>query len=281
MLSYLHSYHAGNFADVVKHVTLVGLLQAILRKDTPCYVHDSHAGRGLYHFSSRESLQGREFENGIGRLWQVQQAPELIQQYLALVQRYNTKPGELLHYPGSPAIAQAMLRQTDRLLLTELHPMEYERLVKQFSPDRRIRIDQQDAYQGLKAFLPPAERRGLVLIDPAYERKDEYEHVITGLIQAHKRWANGIYVIWYPVMSRALQARFIEACKAADIPKMLHAEFMTKAFSYSLDFVGCGVVIVNPPWKLDKTLEENLDWLLPVLQQGPGARTRVQWIVPE
>jgi 23S rRNA (adenine2030-N6)-methyltransferase len=279
MLSYRHSYHAGNFADVVKHVVLVALLRAITRK--PCYVHDTHAGRGVYALDSAEALHGREFEDGIGRIWQSEEAPQVILDYLEVLREWNPGLATPRYYPGSPAIAQSLLRRQDRLLLTELHPQDHEALVTQFQSDKRIHVHKQDAYQGLKAFLPPAEKRGLVLIDPPFERKDEYDRVVAGLQTAYTRWANGVYAIWYPLMSRGLQTRFLQACTATGIRKMLHCEFRIAEFSPAKQFVGCGVLIVNPPWQLDAILETCLQWLCAPLQQHSEAVASVSWLVPE
>lgn len=281
MLSYRHSYHAGNFADVVKHVVLVALLQAITRKSTPCYVQDTHAGCGLYALDSDEALRSRESEDGIGRIWQSQNAPLVIQQYLEILREFNPGLSSPRYYPGSPAIAQSLLRKQDRLLLTELHPQEHDALVRQFHDDRRIHIHKQDAYQGLKAFLPPKEKRGLVLIDPPYERKDEYEYVVSGLKTAYSRWPQGIYAIWYPIMSRSLQSRFLQACEVTGIRKMLHAEFLISPYTSEKQFIGCGMILVNAPWKLDDTISNCLEWLRLPLQQRVEPTMTVSWLVPE
>lgn len=281
MLSYRHSYHAGNFADVVKHVVLVALLQALTRKPAPCYVQDTHAGRGVYALDSAEALHGREFDDGIGRIWQRQDAPPMIQQYLEVVREWNPGIPTPRYYPGSPAIAQALLRRQDRLLLTELHPQDHDELLREFHGDKRIQVHKQDAYQGLKAFLPPTEKRGLVLIDPPYERKDEYERVVAGLKSTYPRWSHGVYAIWYPIMSRGLQTRFLDACIATGIRKMLHAEFLIAPFTQDRHFVGCGVVLVNPPWQVDSTIDACLHWLREPLQQRAEAIAQLTWLVPE
>lgn len=281
MLSYRHSYHAGNFADVVKHVVLVALVQAITRKPTACYFHDTHAGCGVYALDSVEALRGREFADGIGRIWQEQEAPSIIQAYLEVVREWNPGLPAPRFYPGSPAIAQALLRRQDRLLLTELHPQDHAQLAEQFRHDKRIHIHKQDAYQGLKAYLPPPEKRGLVLIDPPYERKDEYARVVAGLQTAYARWRNGVYAIWYPLMAPGLQTRFLETLVATGIRKQLHAEFRVSPWTSDKKFIGCGVIVVNPPWQLDVTAEAALQWLGSPLQQHSEVHTQVSWLVPE
>lgn len=281
MLGYQHCYHAGNFADVVKHVVLTALMQAMQRKDTPMYIQDTHAGRGLYRLDSKESQQAREFENGIGRINSETQTPAAVHRYLDIVHSFNAG-NSLNRYPGSPAIIRSMLRDDDRLILTELHPAEYPALAELFENDRRIKVHKQDAYQGLKSFLPPTQRRGLVLIDPPYERKDEYDRVVEGLKLASRRWGHGVYAIWYPVMSISLQKQFLDSLKQTGIRKMLHAGFMIEPFSrIGKKFVGCGVVLVNAPWQLDTELDQCLSWLGKKLAIGTAARYTIDWLVPE
>lgn len=281
MLHYRHSYHAGNFADVIKHVALVALLQNITRKPEPCYVYDSHAGCGIYDLDSAEALRTKEFGDGIGRIWSRQDAPPVIERYLDLVRERN--PGLLSprYYPGSPAIAQALLRRQDRLLLTDLHPRDHADLVRQFRQDKRIQIYNRDAYQGLRTFLPPAETHGLVLIDPPYEHEDEYRQVLSGLKAGHARWQQGLFAIWYPIMSQDLQTRFLEGCAGTGVRKQLHAEFQIAPFTANRQFLGCGLILVNPPEQLVVTLETCLHWLRVPLQQVCEPSIRVSWLVGE
>lgn len=281
MLSYRHLYHAGNFADVVKHVVLVALLRAITQKSTPCYVHDAHAGAGKYDLSSHEAMRCQEAEAGISRVWQYPEPPAVVEDYLEVVREMNPGLSRPRYYPGSPAIARSLLRQHDRLLLTELHPQDHAELVRQFRVDKRIAIHKQDAYQGLNAFLPPAEKRGMVLIDPPYERKDEYDRVVAGLKTAYSRWRQGIYAMWYPIMSRSLQSHFLNACIASGIHKQLHVEFRVAEYSQQRQFIGCGLVLVNPPWQIENTLESCLQWLCGPLHQEQVPVVSVDWLVPE
>jgi 23S rRNA (adenine2030-N6)-methyltransferase len=281
MLSYRHSFHAGNFADVVKHVVLVALLQALLRKATPLYVQDTHAGRGMYDLDSEEARQTGESADGIGRIWQCREAPTAVQQYLEVLRECNPGLPAPKYYPGSPVIAQALLRRQDRLLLTELHPQDHAQLVRQFHDDKRVHVHKQDAYQGLKAFLPPTEKRGLILIDPPYERKDEYTRVVTALQSAYARWRQGVFAIWYPIMSRGLQNRFLQEIAASDIRKILHSEFRIAPFAAERQFVGCGMLLVNPPWQIETALTACLEWLRSPLQQGSPVSVQTGWLVPE
>src|SRR5512138_1370356 len=200
MFGYRHLFHAGNFADVTKHVILVALLEALQRKETPFAILDTHGGIGRYALDSAEAQKNREFADGIGRLWKRGDAPESVARYLALVKRFNGA-GELHLYPGSPRIARDFLRAQDRLVVTELNPHDHATLKDEFAGDGQVSVHLQDAYQGLKAFLPPREKRGMVLIDPAFELRDEYERLVQGVTQAWKRWPTGIYAIWYPIQS--------------------------------------------------------------------------------
>ncbi|MBI5041637.1 MAG: 23S rRNA (adenine(2030)-N(6))-methyltransferase RlmJ, partial [Gammaproteobacteria bacterium] len=224
MLSYRHIYHAGNFADVFKHVVLVQLLRALARKDAPFCVLDTHAGIGRYDLGADEAQKNREFTNGVSRLLGCADMPEAVNDYLALVRAENADADTLTYYPGSPCLIRALLRPQDRLVLSELHKADHAQLKQLFAGDTQVAVHLQDAYQGLKAFLPPKEKRGLVLIDPPYERKDEYERVVVGLQMAHARWPTGVYAIWYPIMSRSLAQRFHTLVEATGIRKILRAE---------------------------------------------------------
>lgn len=317
MLSYRHAFHAGNFADVTKHVVTVAVVAAIQRKDNPCYFHDTHAGAGAYEFVAPEALKNREFDQGIGRILTYSDAtspPPVVARYLMLVQQFNswvsgnsfsesrnswvsnnsgssnlgdndtvsgTTRDAITRYPGSPALLRAMLRPQDRLLLTELHPTDHTALAARFRGDRQVQVHKQDAYQGLKAFLPPPERRGMVLIDPAYERKDEYARVVRGLQTAYARWRQGVYLIWYPLLAVDQRDRFHQDVRATGIPKILCAELTVAALGRQLHFAGSGMLIVNPPWKLDEELAEALPWLAKQLRQGPCCDHHLDWLVPE
>lgn len=281
MPAYRHIDHAGNFADVVKHVVLVVLLDALTRRSTPVYFHDSHAGAGLYVLDSRETGHKREYESGIGRLWHNSNTPQPVKQYLEIVRQYNKDQREVRVYPGSPAIIQTLMREQDRLLLTELHKQEHEALLQQFRDDKRIQVHNQDAYLGLKAFLPPLESRGLVLIDPPYERQEEYQQVIAALADCHRCWSDGVYAVWYPILTRDLQARFLDACRDTGIRKVLNAEFYLAPTGDGRHMAGCGVLLVNPPWQIEISLSECLLWLgIPLRREG-NTRSKLSWLVPE
>jgi 23S rRNA (adenine2030-N6)-methyltransferase len=278
-LNYRHAFHAGNFADVFKHIVLTLLLTSLHRKDTPfCYL-DTHAGAGRYDLNSEAAQKTGEYRDGIRRLWDMNPLPELAD-YLAAVRASNAD-GTLHYYPGSPAIARFFLRPNDRMVLLELQADECTLLQARFAGDRQVVVQRQDGYAGLKAYLPPKEKRGLVLIDPPYESDREYEQVAEGLKVAHDRWSSGIYALWYPIKTRPPIERFHRALAASGIRKMLLAEFAPYPEDSSFRLNGCGMVVVNPPWKLEQTLRRLLPELLGVLRQHPAARTSLSWLVPE
>ena len=281
MLSYRHIYHAGNFADVFKHVVLLQILRALRCKETPFFVLDTHAGIGRYELARAEAQKNREFDTGVMRLLDCENPPEAVADYLAQIRALNSVGHELTTYPGSPYLIRALLRSQDRLVLSELHPADVIELKRVFAGDKQVAVHQQDAYQGLKAYLPPAERRGLVLIDPPYERKDEYERVADSLEMAYQRWPTGTYAIWYPSLSRSLVTRFHQAIAATGIRKILCAELCIDADTDRTAFVGSGLLIVNPPWQLQEELSAQLPWLWRCLAPAGQGRQTVEWLVPE
>ncbi|MFA7592533.1 MAG: 23S rRNA (adenine(2030)-N(6))-methyltransferase RlmJ [Thiohalobacteraceae bacterium] len=281
MLSYRHIYHAGNFADVFKHVVLVELLRTLRRKVTPFCVLDTHAGLGRYDLTSAEAQKNREFADGLLRVMACPDPPDTVAQYLALVRAENDGAEVPSRYPGSPRLIRALLRSGDRLLLSELQPADHARLRALFAGDAQVAVHLQDAYQGLKALLPPPERRGLVLIDPPYERKDEYARVVAALTMAHARWPTGIYAIWYPILSRSLTGRFHTAVVATGIRRILCAELRIAPDTARGDFVGSGLLIINPPWPLQDHLVPPLDWLRRCLEHDRQGGQRLDWLVPE
>ncbi len=280
MFGYRHNFHAGNYADVVKHVALISLLQALQQKPKPFYLQDSHGGIGMYDLMSDEAQKNGEYLSGISRLWQAQNPPVAVQKYLEIVRSFNSN-GELRHYPGSPRLGRALLRTNDRMVITELNKVDCETLKSELKGDRQVLVQLQDGYQGIKAYLPPAERRGLVLIDPAYERKDEYERLIRGLQKGYQRWPTGIYAIWYPLMSSAIRESFFTALKETGIRKILAAELTIKPLQAEKEMCGSGMMIINAPWHLDQQLKHEFEWLWPLLSDLKGGGVNVEWLVPE
>lgn len=278
-MNYRHAYHAGNFADVHKHATLALVLEHLKRKEAPFLYADTHAGIGAYDLASVQAEKTGEWKDGIGRVLEAGAPPDELAPYLAAVRALNPDGG-LRFYPGSPAVAAALARPEDRLALCELHPEDAETLRRRFAADRRVGVHHRDGYEGLKALLPPPERRGLVLIDPPFEVRDEFDRMRKGLAQALKRWSNGLYALWYPIKNRAPIDRFHADIAMLGVSKALVAELMIRKGDDPTKLNGCGLVVINPPWKLDESLAALLPWLAKVLAPGEGGH-RVEWLVGE
>jgi 23S rRNA (adenine2030-N6)-methyltransferase len=275
-MNYRHTYHAGSFTDVFKHIILTSLIKALLRKDNAiCYL-DTHAGAGYYDLFAEEAQKSKEFETGIGKLFHEKKVPGLIKQFLNCVQIINTHLthsalSSLRYYPGSPAIMRYFLRAQDRLVLTELQPQQYQLLKNHFADSKHTSTHLLDGYQGLKAFLPPKERRGLILIDPPYERPNELAYLTAALPLALKRFATGVYAVWYPIKDRKNIDQFHRELKETVQPPILIAELSLYPEDNAQHLNGSGVAILNPPWQLDKQISEYLPWLWKTLStRGQG-----------
>jgi 23S rRNA (adenine2030-N6)-methyltransferase len=271
MLSYRHSFHAGNHADVIKHLVQVAVLDYLLKKDKPFCYHDSHAGAGLYSLLAEQAQKTAEYQTGIGRLWHCQLHNPLLQRYVGLVKQLNNH-AELAFYPGSPKIAALMLRDGDSIQATELHPTDYPILASQFARRRHSRIENSDAWAGFKAMLPPQQKRGLVLIDPPYELKHEYQDVVNGVQLAYSRFPQATYAIWYPVIERTAVEAFINALTATGIRDQLRIELCPLPDSNGFGMTGSGMLLINPPYTLAQDITQALIELAPLL----GAQTQYQ-----
>lgn len=279
LLSYRHSFHAGNHADVIKHIVQSLILDALKQKDKPFVYHDTHSGVGRYDLTHEWSEKTGEYKQGIARVWQQQPIPAALESYLDAVKALNN--GDTLrYYPGSPRVARAQLRRQDRMVLTELHPSDYPLLEQEFHRDRQVSIFKEDGFKRLKASLPPKERRGLVLIDPPYELAKEYRDVVQAIYQSYKRWATGIYAIWYPVVNRCDIEDMIEGLQGLGIRKILQIELGVAPDNNERGMTASGMIVINPPWKLESQMNE----ILPFLKQAIAPATghfKVEWIVPE
>ncbi|WP_448204729.1 23S rRNA (adenine(2030)-N(6))-methyltransferase RlmJ [Azospirillum sp. sgz302134] len=278
-MNYRHIFHAGNPADVMKHAVLALIIDHLRAKPTPFCVLDAHAGIGRYDLDSEQARKTLEFEDGIGRLFGHPLPHPALQPYLDAVAALNPDR-RLRWYPGSPRLARALLRDQDRLVLNELHPEDVQTLKAEFAGDRRVSVQQADAYHALKVNLPPKEKRGLALIDPPFEKADEFTRMAEGLKAAHKRWPTGVYALWYPVKEQAAVWRFQEAVENTGIRKILTVELTWHPEDTHLRLNGSGLLIVNPPWKLDETLRDMLPALHAVLP-STGGGVKVDWLVPE
>ncbi|MBZ9674942.1 23S rRNA (adenine(2030)-N(6))-methyltransferase RlmJ [Mesorhizobium sp. ES1-1] len=282
-MNYRHAYHAGNFADVVKHVVLTRLLEYLKHKDKAFRVIDTHAGIGRYDLSSVEAQKTGEWLGGIGRLTDAPlngPAAALLAPYLDAVRALNPDGG-IQKYPGSPLVARHLMRKQDRLSAIELHPKDVAKLRTLFAGDFQTRIIELDGWLALGAHLPPKEKRGLVLIDPPYEEPGEFDRLVDGLVRAHRRWPGGIYALWYPIKDRKAIIAFRKALKQSGIPRLLDIEFEIKPASSEPSLDGSGLVVVNPPF----TLEGELRVLLPVLHRvlalAKPAHWSLEWLAGE
>lgn len=279
-MNYRHIYHAGNFGDVVKHVVLTLLLRRLMLKGTPVCVFDTHAGIGKYNLASEEAMKTLEFQGGIGVLLRVGNLPEVFAPYCDAVRQCGCRPedeGNPGWYPGSPWIARHFLRSGDRLLLSELHPHDVQSLRNTFVGDRQVSVHHVDAYSALKAFLPPTERRGLILIDPAFEVENEFELVVKGLSEAYRRFATGVYAVWFPIKERKPIELFYDDFCRAGFERMLALELLVYPELAPDRLNGCGMLIVNPPWQVDDELREALPVLQECLGRGGGSSS-VSWL---
>ncbi|TGQ66663.1 MAG: 23S rRNA (adenine(2030)-N(6))-methyltransferase RlmJ [Mesorhizobium sp.] len=274
-MNYRHVYHAGNFADVVKHVVLTRLLDYLKQKDKAFRVIDTHAGIGRYDLSSLEAQKTGEWQGGIGRLVDAAleaKAAALLAPYLDAVRSLNPNGG-VTRYPGSPLIARHLMRKQDRLTAIELHPKDAATLKAVFAGDFQARVIELDGWLALGAHLPPKEKRGLVLIDPPFEEAGEFDRLVDGLMRAHRRWPGGLYALWYPIKDRKAIIAFRKALKQSGIPKLLDIEFEIRPPSSEPSLDGSGMVVVNPPF----TLEGELRTLLPALHKLLAVAKPADW----
>lgn len=279
-VNYRHAYHAGNFADVLKHAVLVGLIESLKQKHTPFCVIDTHAGSARYALTSEEAEKTREFASGIAPLLGLSQLPGILHLYLNLVRSFNAGTATALHtYPGSPLIAASLMRSDDRLIACELQPDEARRLRYEFNNDARVACHERDGYEALRALLPPKEKRGLVLIDPPYEAQlGEFDDILSGLQDAHKRWPTGLYAIWYPIKMRQEIEVFYRRLAALPFPKIIVAELCLHQPNSALRLNGCGMALINPPYRFDQALNEILPALAKALEQSRYGSHAVRWL---
>ena len=281
MLSYRHSFHAGNHADVLKHIVLMLILENLKQKEKGFYYLDTHAGVGRYRLFGDEAEKTAEFVEGIGRLWDKTDLPPDVQRYVDLIKKLNYGGKELRYYAGSPLIAAQLLRAQDRALLTELHPSDYPLLRNNFKQFENVTAKRDNGFQQLKATLPPKERRGLVLIDPPYELKEDYDLVVKAVEEGYKRFATGVYAIWYSVVLRQQTKRIIKGLEATDIRKILQIELAIRPDSDQRGMTASGMIVINPPWTLEGQMKQILPYLTQTLVPEGTGSWQVSWITPE
>lgn len=280
-MNYRHGFHAGNFADVFKHALLVRLLLYLTRKDAPFRVIDTHAGEGGYDLASSEAERTLEWESGIGRLADLSGADaatrELLAPYLDLVGPFVD--GRPALYPGSPLIAARLMREQDRAIFCELRPDAFEALRYRFGRDARVKAIHIDGYTGLSAYVPPKERRGLVLIDPPFERTDEFPALFAAFLAAWRKWPTGVYALWHPSKDAAAERAFLDGFAREGVKRALRLSLAVARGGEGLKRTG--LVVVNPPFVFEEEARALLSFLAPRLAQGPGAGFEIERLTGE
>lgn len=283
-MNYRHAYHAGNFADVLKHAALALILDHMRHKAAPFRVIDTHAGVGLYDLRSDEAQRTGEWRQGIGRILAEPLPPdaaEIMAPFLAAVAQVNGEPDgtQLSAYPGSPYLARTLLREHDQLVVNELHPADRELLAQTFAGDRLTKVLSLDGWLLLKSLLPPKERRGVILIDPPFEVAGEFERLLQALRDGVRRFATGVYLLWYPIKATGPVGDFLEAAARLDFQRLLSVQLFVRAADETA-LSGCGLLILNPPYLVPERLERLSNFLATRLAQGVGAHASVRWLEP-
>ena len=285
-MNYRHHFHAGNFADVMKHVLLLQILTRLNQKDKPYRYIDTHGGAGKYDLSTSAAQKSGEFLNGIHRLVKLddsikRNAPEGVKQYLDIIEKMREGSGKGA-YPGSPWFALEGMRETDKATIFEMQRDVFQQLYMNIR-DKRAGLHERDAYEGLLGVIPPKEKRGLVMIDPPYEleRKD-FPQLVELIVAAYKKWPTGVFAIWYPIKDRAMIERFEKKMFKTGIRRQLVCEVCVWPDDTPVGLNGCGLLVINPPWKFSEDADEALQWLFPHLRMNEnGGHAAVRWLVGE
>lgn len=280
MLSYRHSFHAGNHADVLKHIVQTLILTALKQKEKGFFYLDTHSGAGRYSLLSAEAEKTGEYIEGIARLWDKEDLPDEVALYVNEIKKLN-QSGKLRYYAGSPLLAAQQLREQDRALFTELHPSDFPLLRQEFAKQRNVTTKRENGYQQLKATLPPKEKRGFILIDPPYELKEDYDLVVSAIQEGYKRFATGVYAIWYPVVLRQHTKRIVRGLEATGIRKILQIELAVRPDSDQRGMTASGMIVINPPWQLENQMKKILPYLTHILVPEGTGSWKVEWITPE
>ncbi|MEM6532650.1 MAG: 23S rRNA (adenine(2030)-N(6))-methyltransferase RlmJ [Myxococcota bacterium] len=278
MLAYRHGYHAGNHADVLKHAVFVHILDHLARKG-PFAIIDTHAGPGAYDLSDTQGQKLREYETGIARILQASSPPPLISRYLETVTQFRNAHGRDF-YPGTAALALMLRRRDDRLVLHELHPTDFERLNAFVRGHRHTSVNKADGFKGALAHVPPKERRGVVVMDPSYELKTDYDRAIDTVRHAHRKFGTGVFVLWYPVVRRQWVIEMDRALETSGLRKIWRGELSVVPDTEEHGMTGSGIYVVNPPYTLPEVAEAALPWLARALSPSEGAFNN-GWLVPE
>jgi 23S rRNA (adenine2030-N6)-methyltransferase len=285
VLSYQHSYHAGNHADVLKHVVLGDVLAAMQQKDAALFALDAFASRGSCDLDSVEALKNREFNSGIGRIWahRHESMPEGVDRWLQTVRAMNNDD-RCTTYPGSTALLHHWLREQDRLAACEMHPQEFDALRSSFNSSRQLALHKRDAYEALGALLPPKEKRGLIFLDPSFEEKDEYRRIGSAVVTAYPHFRAGVYLIWYPLLPAGREKELFRTLQKSGIRKILRVELQGNGTfgeaENPMQMQGSGILIINPPWHATASIRQSLTWLKNTLCPNRG-HSSCGWLVPE
>jgi 23S rRNA (adenine2030-N6)-methyltransferase len=282
-MNYRHAYHAGNFADVAKHIIVTRIVEYLKQKDKAFRVIDTHAGIGIYDLTGTEAQKTGEWHGGAEKILAADLGPKiapLVAPWLNIVRSVNSDTN-LKKYPGSPKLVRMLLRKQDRLTAIELHPEDARKLSGHFAGDYQTRVIELDGWLALGAQLPPKEKRGMVLVDPPFEERDEFDRLVDGLIKAHHRWPGGIYALWYPIKDRKELNSFHKRLKDSGIGKILNAELVVRTLAPDTGLAGSGMIIVNPPYTLEAELKLIFPKLIDLMRQDQNPYWSVEWLTGE
>lgn len=279
-MNYRHAFHAGNFADVHKHVVLLALIERLRRKPKPLFYLDTHAGRGWYDLHSTEALRSDEWRTGIGLITGAAPLSEDIRRYLQVVSSPRAHPDEN-RYPGSPLLAASQLRDIDRIVLVEQQIAEAQALDQTLHGRRGVSVVCGDGYASLKTYLPPRENRGLVLIDPPYESDKEFAQILKALHFGLSRWPNGVFALWYPIKASRESHRLHTTLRTSGLRKLLLLELTVRPADSPMGLNGSGMLIANPPWQFDEEMRPALAELQMMLDPERDGEWKVEWLVGE
>ncbi|WP_105187890.1 23S rRNA (adenine(2030)-N(6))-methyltransferase RlmJ [Pseudoalteromonas sp. T1lg48] len=277
MLSYRHSFHAGNPADVIKHLVLAQTLMHMVKKDKPFDYIDTHSGAGFFALDNADMQKTKEYADGIAKLWNYQGEVEALNDYVALIKSMN-QSAALAHYPGSPKVAEHYLRKQDKGWFFELHPQDLALLEKNMAGKRSLRVKGEDGFKGLQGLVPPVSRRACVLMDPPYEIKSDYDKAVDSLIKAHKRFSTGTYLLWYPVVERERIERIEQRLTQSGIKNIQLFELATSADTDTHGMTASGMIAINPPYTLMQTMEQVLPELVSLLSDSSGFYRAIQLV---
>lgn len=280
-MNYRHQYHAGNFADVVKHMVQCQILKKLTEKESPFFVLDTHAGKGFYDLTTDEAQKTKEFQNGIECLYGKEVENPIVKEYLQRIQSFNENQNQLRYYPGSPKISESYLRPSDRMALAELHPEDCYSLGQIFSYGAQVNVVCENGFQTLKALLPPKEKRGFIMIDPPFEKLNECQYIVQGLKQGLKRFAHGVYLIWFPLKLKSPVSFLKDMLLTLPLPKTLWIEFYRYSPYSPHGLNGSGMIVINPPWHLDEALQGSFSFLLRLFEADQEGSFSINWLVAE